>query len=110
MKIIDYEKEHGKLWNWLAAHPEARKADYFKNWGNGSIPRSHCFACEAAAERAIRARVVEYCTFCPLGGNRIVGCESGLYIEWWFAESREKRRRLARKIANLPWKEKEGVK
>ena len=105
--MINYEKEHRRLWNWLADHPEARKADYFKNWGNGSIPRSHCFACEAAAERAIRARVVEHCTFCPLGGPCIVGCDAslgGLYEDWQDAVSSERRQQLALQIANLPWK------
>lgn len=30
--MINYEKEHRRLWNWLADHPEACKAEYFKHW------------------------------------------------------------------------------
>lgn len=104
--MINYEKEHRKLWNWLADHSEARKADYFKNWGNDSIPRSHCFACEAALQEANRANADYFCRFCPLGGKSIVCCDGGLYDQWWSASSYMRRRQLARKIANLPWKEK----
>lgn len=108
MTQINYEKEHRKLWNWLADHPEAEKDDYFDNWDDQDTPQSNCFACEAAVRRAIRARVGEYCMFCPLGGSRIVGCDGGLYTEWMWAEQPEKRRKLALQIANLPWKEKEN--
>ena len=110
MKQLNYEKEHRKLWNWLAAHPGARKADYFKNWGNGSIPRSHCFACEVAGREADRADAYRICEYCPLGGESVVGCDDGLFAQWWEASSYMRRRKLALQIANLPWKEKEGVK
>lgn len=108
MTQINYEKEHRKLWNWLADHPEAIKAAYFKNWDRNRIPINECFACEAALQEANRADTVEHCWFCPLGGESIVGCDGGLYTEWGWAEQPNKRRRLALQIANLPWKEKEN--
>lgn len=93
--MVNYEEEHGKLWNWLADHPEATKRDYFKDWDRGRVPQNQCFACEAAYS----------CQFCPLGGDPIMGCCGGLYVEWATALTPETRRKLARKIANLPWKE-----
>lgn len=110
MKIIDYEKEHRKLWCWLADHPKAKKDDYFKNWDYDDEPYNLCFACEVALQEADRTYTADHCQFCPLGGERIVGCTVGLYTKWAYAASLQNRRRLARKIANLPWKEKEGVK
>lgn len=104
MTQINYEEEHRKLWNWQADHSEARKADYFKNWGNDSIPRSHCFACEAALQEANRAGTAYFCRFCPLGGESVVGCRGGLFAWWWEALSPKTRRKLALQIANLPWR------
>lgn len=108
MEQINYEEEHRKLWNWLADHPGSWKSDYFEDWGYDSIPRSYCFACEVAYREAYRANSPAGCRFCPLGGPRIVGCDDGLYAEWWATASHEDRRQLAHKIANLPWKEKEN--
>lgn len=101
--MVNYENEHRKLWNWLADHPEAKKADYFKNWNY--IPHNECFACEAALQAARRVSSYHTCRFCPLGGESVVGCDGGLYSNWWAADSRERRQQLALQIANLPWKE-----
>lgn len=98
MTQINYEEEHRKLWYWLADHPEAGKIDYFKNWEAANWPYNLCFACEAALD----------CMRCPLGGRSIVGCTAGLYTDWLTEMFPETRRKLARKIANLPWKEKEN--
>lgn len=100
-KMINYEKEHRKMWNWLADHPDKEKKDYFENWDATSIPMSRCFACEASYQRVGRM-----CKSCPLGGQRVVGCTDGLYAVWRCERDPEKRRQLARKIAELPWKEK----
>lgn len=108
MAQINYEEEHRKLWNWLADHPKAEKQDYFENWDIDSIPRPYCFACEAAYREADRANSYTSCRFCPLGGSHIVGCDDGLYAEWWASMIPKRRQQLARKIANLPWKEKEN--
>lgn len=105
MKQINYEEEHRKLWNWLADHPEAIKAAYFKNWDRNSIPFNECFACEAALQEANRAHTGYFCRFCPLGGESVVGCDGGLYTEWANALTPERQRKLALQIANLPWKE-----
>lgn len=108
MEQINYEEEHRKLWNWLADNPEAWKSDYFEDWDYDSIPKAYCFACEVAHREADRAGTYVSCRFCPLGGERIVGCDFGLYNDWHAAVSPERRQQLARKIANLPWKEKEN--
>lgn len=108
MEQINYEEEHRKLWSWLADNPESIKYDYFKNWDYGSIPHRKCFACEAALQEANRMGTYHICGFCPLGGERIMGCRGGLYAEWCAAVSLERRQQLARQIANLPWKEKEN--
>ena len=102
--MVNYEKEHRKMWNWLADHPEARKADYFKNWDR--TPYNECFACEAARREADRVNTIYFCRLCPLGGESVVGCDSGLYAVWRCASDPEERQQLARKIADLPWKEK----
>lgn len=104
--MINYEEEHRKLWNWLADHPEKEKRDYFEDWGAASIPRSGCFACEVASRKARRMNIFGGCRFCPLGGPSVVGCDSGLYAVWRCAPDPEERQQLARKIADLPWKEK----
>ena len=108
--MINYEEEHRKLWNWLADHPEAEKYNYFKNWDSDSKPYRECFACEVALQEANRAGTyhIHICACCPLGGERIVGCDFGLYNDWHRAVSPERRQQLARKIASLPWKEKEN--
>ena len=108
MKQINYEAEHRKLWNWLADHPEAEKEDYFENWDAASVPKSRCFACEVACRKARRINTFGSCGSCPLGGPRVVGCDSGLYAVWRCAPDPEERQQLARKIAALPWKEKEN--
>ena len=103
----DYEKEHRKLWNWLVDHPEACKTDYFKNWDAANWPYNLCFACEAAVLNGPGPDdEICDCQYCPLGGKSVVGCGDGLYDEWADAVSPETRRKLARQIANLPWKEK----
>lgn len=104
MKTINYEEEHRKLWNWLADHPEAKKADYFKNWSYNSIPRSYCFACEFMHREADRTDTYPTCTCCPLGGPHIVCGPVGLYTKWQRAASPEDRQQLALQIAKLPWK------
>ena len=101
----DYEKEHRKLWNWLADHPKASKSDYFKSWKAGDRPKTDCFACEVARQKAKQAGTIAACSFCPLGGVSILGCLRGLYYDWATTVSPERRRELALKIANLPWKE-----
>lgn len=107
MKQINYEKEHRELWSWLADHPSAEKRDYFEDWDLNSIPRAYCFACEVACEAACRkVWRMNSCRFCPLGGPSVVGCDSGLYAAWRCAMPSKHRRQLARKIAELPWKEK----
>ena len=108
MKQINYEEEHRKLWNYLADNPKAGKSDYFKDWDYDSIPHRECFACEAALQEANRMGTYHICRFCPLGGEYVVGCRDGLYIEWQRAVSPERRQQLALQIANLPWKEKEN--
>lgn len=107
MAQINYEEEHRKLWNYLADKPEAEKYNYFKNWDRA--PYNECFACEAALQEANRANVAYFCPFCPLGGERIVGCDSGLFDDWQEAVSPERRQQLALQIANLPWKEKDDA-
>lgn len=109
MEQINYEEEHRKLWNWLVNNPEAWKSDYFKNWDIDSIPHNRCFACEAALQEANRTNAADRCSYCPLGGERIVGCSDGLYCQWGAATSREDRCQLALQIANLPWKEKDDA-
>ena len=104
MTQINYEAAHRKLWNWLADHPEAIKADYFKNWDRNSIPRELCFACEAARQEADRVKTAYFCRVCPLGGESVVGCSGGLFARWWESSSLETRRKLALQIANLPWR------
>lgn len=104
MTQINYEAAHRTLWNWLADHPSAEKWDYFEDWDYNSIPRSSCFACEAARREADRENTHSSCRFCPLGGPSVVGCDSGLYEDWQNAVSPKRRQQLALQIANLPWR------
>lgn len=81
--MINY-KEHRRLWNWLADHPEMDKEDYFKGWPEECIPDNRCFACEEAQERWRDSETMKYswdpdaefdfCEFCPIGGLAVMGC------------------------------------
>nr|DAF77996.1 MAG TPA: protein of unknown function DUF4508 [Caudoviricetes sp.] len=106
MTQINYEAAHRALWNWLADHSEAEKDDYFEDWDAASVPKSRCFACEVAHRKAWRTPAYHRCRFCPLGGESVVGCDSGLFDQWWESVAPETRRKLALQIAKLPWKEK----
>lgn len=107
MKQINYEAEHRKLWNWLADHPEKEKEDYFENWSHNSIPHNECFACEVACQAADLANVNGMCWFCPITDIHTTGCCGYLFARWLCASNTEERQMCARKIAGLPWKEKE---
>lgn len=116
--MINYEKEHRRLWNWLADHPEMDKEDYFKGWPEECIPDNGCFACEEAQERWWDSKAMKYswdpdaelafCEFCPIGDLAVMGCYfpwSGLFGSWKSADLPEEKAKIARKIAELPWKE-----
>ena len=118
MGIVNYEKQHRKLWNWLAEHPDKGKADYFEGWPEECIPDNGCFACEEAQERWRDSKAKEYswdpeaefafCGYCPIGGLDATGCFwawSGLLRNWRDAKALDERTRAARQIAELPWKE-----
>lgn len=118
MKCINYEKEHRRLWNWLAKHPEMDKEDYFKGWSEECIPDNRCFACEEAQERWGDSKAKEYswdseaefafCEYCPIGGLDVIGCFwawSGLLQNWRDAKALDERTEFAHKIAELPWEE-----
>ena len=104
MKMINYEEEHRKLWNWLADHPDKDKDDYFEDWPEERIPIQECFACEATRKGSLAAD----CGRCPLGGPDIVGCYdwNGLYQTWSrYWQHPKERAELARQIAELPWED-----
>ena len=105
MKQINYEEEHRKLWNWLADHPDAVKAQYFIGWDEPSIPAQECFACAYTQTLALVPGPGWHCPYCPLDCD-VIGCNiGGLYDQWRRAKSPETRRELALQIANLPWEE-----
>lgn len=109
MKMVNYEEQHRKLWNWLADHPEKDKIDYFRGWPEPFVPLNGCFACEEASEHFEGYNSGwDHCEFCPLDAG-VISCRSGgLYNDWNNAESPEERTELAREIAELPWKEATG--
>lgn len=104
---INHEAEHRKLWNWLAEHPDQCKTDYFYDHPEKPHPRNRCYACDVAAEK-VRSRVDSICSYCPLGGEYVLGCsyDVGLYADWTNAgydDNYALRAKLARQIAELPW-------
>ena len=108
--MVSYKEEHRKLWNWLAAHPNKGKEDYFADWERDDIPENMCFACKSAAQNAVSVYGLDghisfvRCKYCPLGGSLVVGCSRGLYADYINAIFPRERQRLALQIASLPWK------
>jgi hypothetical protein len=99
---IDFEKEHRKLWNWLAENPGKYKDDYEDKTGILRKSIHYCFACIAC----------DSCKNCPVTWLNVEHCTDpgSPYNMWRFADTREKKAMYAKVIANLPWdksKEKE---
>lgn len=93
------EELHREMWNWLAENPRETKKHWCKNHGytGHDHPLHHCFACEECNKD---------CSKCPLD-SRIIGCDGGLYYIWDTTTDLTTKIRLAKVIANLPWKSKE---
>lgn len=113
------------MWNWLSKHPTKKdtvgrtiftqKSDwpgwekYYRN-----ISHTECLCCTWSSKvaQATRSSLFDSeCDFCPLvwpGGYCMERYDrnneevSGLYSEWCFSSSWQKRSAIAKKIANLP--------
>lgn len=109
---------HKKLWNWLALHPHAGKADW-PGWANEKhIPNNRCFACEFARKLGDSDWFVtdvdlahELCVqYCPLDWGEECSCllgrrrSHGLYKRWLIVDTPLLRAYYARRIATLPLK------
>ena len=105
------EQNHREMWRWLAKNPHKEKIDYFEEKSIKETPENLCYACEEAGYYACEEPGFNYeeddinCVKCPLDMKKI-GCDGGLYDDWWREENLDKRAELAAKIAELPWRSK----
>ena len=106
---MDYYELHKRLWNWIADKTlelkrNVGKEEYFEAMGipEEEIPIHYCYACEACDFACYR---------CPIKWSPFVDCFSAgaLYAVWFSCPETdyETAATLARKIANLPWRDKE---
>lgn len=118
--ISDWHKE---MWEWLAVHPDKDKLDFFeariigrKHTGYITMLNVHnlCFACfyndilEGWLESELE--FTSRCTCCPFGQSANGYCE-GLYEQYDDAykhKNYEEVNRIAKEIANLEWKWRDG--
>lgn len=132
MTIKECQEKHKKLWNWIADETERtgkiiHKRDYFTEMGIQKNPRHNCWACAYDRERLEDWTLA--CTKCPIDWKkyhnwpfRHTFCEIGEtspYRKWLIMvvsnddnieleeETVKELVRLAREIANLPFKEDE---
>ena len=107
---MDYHELHKRLWNWIADKTlelkrKVQKWEYFMEMGIPveEIPENECYACEECNVR---------CSNCPINWSPFEDCISnGALFDAWFScknEDYETAAALARKIANLPWREDEN--
>lgn len=107
---MDYHELHKRLWNWIADKTlelkrQVDKEEYFEAMGipEEEIPIHYCYACAACNS---------VCYKCPIDWSPFEDCISnGALFDAWFScknEDYETAAALARKIANLPWREDEN--
>lgn len=125
---MSYEQAHRMLWNWLADNPIMNKRDFFNENKCSIQPLHNCFACDL---HKYYDDDFEWdspnCDRCPLKWGteefqESCFCESddnefmSLYDEWCLREDnalfmremeKEKLSNLARKIANMEWRDNE---
>lgn len=125
MNIVECQRKHREMWNWIADKTEeykrpVSKDEYFIEKGIFPWPKSGCFAChfdyyEGESEFA--------CSWCPIDWDEVlvryrdscvcVNASDSPYREWLVLKNKNCRDEevikrlvvLARKIANFPFKE-----
>lgn len=111
---------HREMWEWIAEHPDQTKLDFLcsrmlgkKHTGHVTLLSLHseCFACLYSGMLGecdyINISHCEYCPFC----ESVNCCCGGLYDTYEDAYDRqdyEEVSRLAKEIANLEWKWRDG--
>ena len=90
------EELHREMWNWLAENPEKSKKDWLEDNGytGDKYLLNECFACDECGG---------HCSECPLD-ERVIRCDGGLFNAWWNTTDMDTKSRLAKVIANLPWR------
>ena len=119
--MTDSEKNHRKMWQWIAEETRRRKRHVEKfecyiAFGTPKRERPYCdcYACEEGRQRARDDGYdVDYadliaCCYCPIDWNNGKKCVEGgtLYFNWRHARSYEEAAKFAEKIARLEWKDK----
>ena len=112
MSLETTKRLHRELWFWLENRPDAQK-HHWPRWferGGQYFSATHCFACDFS--NAIKK---EDCSFCPIkwsGGNcyHLVTRSDfysfrGVFSVWDNPINPLKRKRLARAIRLMPWKD-----
>lgn len=115
----DNEKNHRKMWQWIAEETRRRKRhvekfEYFKAFGipKWKRPYCDCYACEEAGQRARDDGYdVDYddlmeCDYCPIDWNNGKKCveDGALFRDWRHARSYEEAAKFAEKIAMMEWR------
>lgn len=108
---------HREMWEWIAEHPDQTKLDFLcsrmlgkKHTGHVTLLSLHseCFAC--LYNNILEREAIDYCKYCPFSESANYCC-GGLYDAYEDAYDRqdyEEVSRLAKEIANLEWKWRDG--
>ena len=107
-----FPEKHKQLWLWLSENPKCTKLDstIWEEMRQTDIPTQHCFACEEAVIRREEDGKdwdtcrCYYCPICKLIPGESIACIGGLYTDYVHEINLARRRYLALKIANLPWR------
>lgn len=102
----DFKKMHRAMWNDIADGKVFSKEEWIELF-DANYVTSNCYACEEANKRKLEknGQFFELCKYCPITPKEHPDCCSGLYDEWKREEDKDKKRELAKKIADLEWKE-----
>lgn len=101
---LSNEELHKRLWRDIAEGRIKDKKEWFDIHNEIIEPKNLCFACQEAINRRDEKGSDEYsCKYCPIT-EIDESCCGGLYVEWRNEKNEDKKRKIAKEIAELEWR------